>query len=132
MPARLRTSSASTSRDLRRTLGRRGEQLALAHLERLGFRLVVRNYRTRHGEIDLIVTDGRTLAFVEVKTRCSGAGHPFESIDDHKQRRLRRMAREWLFATPRAWAPELRFDAVGVTLDGRGKLVALEHLEAAF
>jgi putative endonuclease len=120
------------SSDVRRAIGRRGEQLARAHYERLGFRLIARNYRARHGEIDLIVSDGRTLAFVEVKTRCSGAGHPFDAIHANKQRRLRRMAREWLLTAPRPGVPDLRFDAVGVTLDARGELLRLDHLEGAF
>ncbi len=58
-------------------LGRLGEELAAAHLRRLGFATLARNVRTRHGEIDLIVFDGRTLAFVEVKTRLArSVGQP--------------------------------------------------------
>ena len=55
--------------DLRQHLGRIGEDLALAHLERLGYALVARNHRTRYGELDLVVFDGTSLVFVEVKTR---------------------------------------------------------------
>jgi hypothetical protein len=51
---------------MRRALGRRGEELAAAHFERLGFSVIGRNVRTRYGEIDLIAFDGRVLAFVEV------------------------------------------------------------------
>jgi putative endonuclease len=54
--------------DPRRALGRLGEQLAAAHLERLGFAILERNARTRYGEIDLIAFDGHTLVFAEVKT----------------------------------------------------------------
>src|SRR5580704_16672915 len=72
-----RGGSASAGVDPRRTLGRLGEDLAAAHLGRLGFATLARNVRTRHGEIDLIVFDGRTLAFVEVKTRLARpAGRP--------------------------------------------------------
>jgi len=113
-------------------LARRGEELAGAHYERLGFTVLARNHRTRRGEIDLIVCDGRTLAFVEVKTRCSGSGHPFEAIHPGKQRRIRLLAREWLAGAPGARADELRFDAVGVILDARGQLLRLDHIEAAF
>jgi Uncharacterised protein family UPF0102 len=52
--------------DGRRRLGHLGEELAAAHLKRLGFTLLERNVRTRYGEIDLIVFDGRTLVFAEV------------------------------------------------------------------
>jgi putative endonuclease len=119
--------------DPRRTLGQQGEQLALEHLERLGFRAVARNHRTRFGEIDLIVCDGQTIVFVEVKTRRAGGRDPFESLGEAKRLQVRRMAVAWLAEErDRPRAPELRFDAVGVRIDARGRLIALEHLEAAF
>jgi putative endonuclease len=121
--------------DPRRTLGRRGEDLALAHLQRLGFRLVARNHRTRWGEIDLIVYDGGTLVFVEVKTRrASGrAGSALEAVALAKQQQVRRIAAAWLAeVTERPRSPDLRFDAIGVTVDGHGELLRLDHLEAAF
>ncbi len=55
--------------DPRRALGRLGEDLAVAHLERRGLAILDRNARTRYGEIDVVSFDGATLAFVEVKTR---------------------------------------------------------------
>lgn len=119
--------------DLRRALGRSGEQVAAEHLERLGFDVIERNYRTRWGELDLVAYDGRTLVFCEVKTRRVGAGEPFEALHAGKQRRVRRMAASWLAErADRPRAPDLRFDAVGVMIDGQGALVALEHLEGAF
>ena len=121
--------------DPRRTLGRRGEDLALAHLERLGFRLVARNHRTRWGEIDLIVYDGGTLVFVEVKTRrASGrAGNALEAVARGKQQQVRRMAAAWLAEVKeRPRSPDLRFDVIGVTVDAHGDLLRLDHLEAAF
>jgi putative endonuclease len=117
----------------RRGLGERGESLAAAHLERLGYRVVARNERTRHGEIDLIVTDGRALVFVEVKTRLEGSGPPLESLGPRKGRRVRRLAMRWLSeTTDRPTAALLRLDAVGVVVDSNGRLVSLEHLEDAF
>ena len=120
--------------DLRRHLGRIGEDLALAHLQRLGFDLVARNHRTRHGEIDLIVYDGTTLVFVEVKTRrtTAAARSPWEALHERKQRQVRRMAVEFLMQPDRPHTAEMRFDAVGVLIDGQGLLVRLDHLEAAF
>jgi putative endonuclease len=123
------------SEDPRRTLGRRGEDLALAHLQRLGFRLVARNHRTRWGEIDLIVYDDATLVFVEVKTRrASGhAGTALEAVARPKQHQVRRIAAAWLSeVTERPRSPDLRFDVIGVTVDAAGGLLRLEHLEAAF
>src|SRR5690242_1385359 len=88
-------SVAAMSGDLRQHLGRTGEDLALAHLERLGYALVARNHRTRWGEIDLVVHDGRALVFVEVKTRratgSSGRG-PWEALHARKRAQVRRMA----------------------------------------
>jgi putative endonuclease len=123
------------SADLRQHLGRIGEDLALAHLRRLGFELVVRNHRTRWGEIDLVVHDASTLVFVEVKTRrASGVGRgPWEALHDRKRAQVRRMAAAYLAdVQDRPRAVELRFDAIGVVIDARGRLVRLDHLEGAF
>jgi putative endonuclease len=121
------------SPDLRQELGRQGELFAGEHLERRGFDLVERNYRTRWGELDLIGFDGETLAFVEVKTRRTGSGAPFDAMHERKRRQVRRMAATWLAErADRPHAAELRFDAIGVTIDARGELVGLDHLEGAF
>jgi putative endonuclease len=123
------------STDPRRDLGQLGEQLASEHLERCGFTVVERNYRTRWGELDVIAFDGTTLAFCEVKTRRAGgrAGAPFEALGRGKQAQVRRMAGRWLIERrERPHADHIRFDAIGVTFDGAGRLVALEHLEGAF
>jgi putative endonuclease len=127
--------------DPRRRLGARGEELAARHLEARGFEVVERNFRTRFGELDVIARDVRFLVFCEVKTRIvrGPAGvpdvlGPFAAIGPRKQRQVRAMAREWLaqggLEGPRP--PELRFDAIGIGFDARGRLLALEHLEAAF
>ena len=123
------------SADPRQLLGRTGEDLALAHLERLGYALVARNHRTRWGEIDLVVHDGQTLVFVEVKTRrATGSGRgPWEALHERKRAQVRRMAAAFLAEVEnRPRAVDLRFDAVGVMIDPRGRLVALDHLEGAF
>src|SRR5690349_20584860 len=123
------------SADPRQHLGRTGEDLALAHLERLGFELVARNHRTRWGELDLVVHDARALVFVEVKTRrASGSGRgPWEALHERKRRQVRRMAAAFLAEVDdRPRALELRFDAIGVVIDPRGRLVALDPLERAF
>ena len=110
-----------------------GEDLALAHLERLGYALVARNHRTRFGEIDLIVHDGTTLVFCEVKTRRAGSGSPWDTLREPKQAQVRRMVRAYLAEVrDRPPARELRLDAIGVIIDARGRLVRLDHIEAAF
>jgi putative endonuclease len=120
-------------RDLRPQLGRLGEQLAVEHLIRRGFEIVERNYRTRWGELDIVAFDGRTLAFCEVKTRMHGGGIPFDAIHPPKRARVRRMAGAWMSErTERPYAAHIRCDAIAVTFDREGRLVALEHLEGAF
>lgn len=133
--------------DPRRALGAKGEQLAAQHLEARGCEVIARNFRTRFGELDLVARDARFLVFCEVKTRIvrgvpglpAGPSRanplgPFASIGSRKQRQVRAIAREWLaqgvLEGPRP--PEIRFDAIGISFDARGRLLSLEHLEAAF
>jgi putative endonuclease len=119
--------------DVRHTAGRQGEEYAAQHFERLGFQVLARNHRTRHGELDLVVYDGRTLVFAEVKTRRSHQRDPWESLHWTKQSRVRRMAIAYLGESPeRPFCTNLRFDGVAVLVDSRGNLVRLDHLEAAF
>jgi putative endonuclease len=114
-------------------LGRLGEDLAASHFRRLGFRILARNHHTRYGELDLVLSDGRTLVFCEVKTRRLGSGEPFANLHEVKREQVRRMAAAWLAeVTDREWHEELRFDAVGVVIDRADELVVLDHLEAAF
>ena len=117
----------------RQHLGRLGERLAAEHFERLGYRVLARNHHTRLGELDLVLTDGETLVFCEVKTRRLGSGEPWESLHGAKRSQVRRMAAAWLAeVTDRPWYAELRFDAVGVLVDARDGLVRLDHLAGAF
>ena len=120
------------STDPRHRLGAQGERLAAEHLERLGYEIVARNHRTRYGEIDLVAADDRALVIVEVKTR-RGRGNPWDALDERKQLQVRRMGYAYLADVPdRPRRPEIRFDAIGVTLDGAGRLTSLDHLESAF
>ncbi|MFT4028667.1 MAG: YraN family protein [Protaetiibacter sp.] len=112
-------------------LGRRGERLAERYLLARGYRLVERNWRCRHGEIDLVARDGDTLVFVEVKTRTSTAfGHPFEAITPAKLARLRRLAGLWCETHPRERG-RVRIDAVAV-LAPHGTESRIEHLVGVF
>jgi putative endonuclease len=112
-------------------LGKRGEAIAAAHLERAGLAIVDRNWRCPQGEIDLVALDGSELVFVEVKTRSSVAfGHPLESITPVKLARLRRLAAAWCEAHP-GDHNRVRIDAVAVIAPLRGEVV-VEHLERVF
>ena len=119
--------------DQRHLLGRRGEQLAAEHFERLGFRVLARNHRTRYGELDLVLEGDGLLVFCEVKTRRLGSGSPWDALHDAKRAQVRKMAAAFLAEVrERPWSADLRFDAVGVVLDAGGALAGLEHLEGAF
>lgn len=120
------------STDPRHELGRLGERLAAEHLQRLGYEIVARNHRTRFGEIDLIASDEATLVFCEVKTR-RGRASPWDSLHERKRAQVRRMASAWLAETDgRPHRSRLRFDAIGIGIDGHGRLTRLDHLEDAF
>jgi putative endonuclease len=124
--------------DRRRRVGQLGERLAVQRLERSGYRVLARNYRTREGEIDIVARRGQTLVFCEVKTivaRESGNGPAFalEAVRSAKRAQIRRLARSWL--SEHAGASGLRnvrFDAIGVTLSPHGRVLGLEHVESAF
>jgi putative endonuclease len=121
--------------DRRRPLGDAGEQLAADHLARRGFEILDRNYRTRWGELDIVAYDGLRIVFCEVKTRiASRAGRdPLESVHARKRAQIRRLANRWLNErTDHPRVSDLRFDAIGVTLGPDGRLLRLDHIEAAF
>jgi len=81
----------------RQALGKLGESLAVAELERRGYAIIARRYRTQHGEIDIVAEDGDTLVFVEVKARTSDeCGFAVESVTRWKQLQLASMAEEYL------------------------------------
>ena len=110
----------------RRALGVSGEELAAAWYEARGYDVVVRNWRCRDGELDLVVRAGRDLVFCEVKARTSDAfGLPAEAVSPTKQARIRRLAARWLEDAPMP-AREIRFDVASV-LAGQ-----IEIIEGAF
>ena len=112
-------------------LGGFGEELAARHLERAGWRVLARNFRFGHKEIDLIVRRSRTVAFVEVKTRARLRwGHPLYAIDPRKRAEIERVARVWAARHARK-DDELRFDAIAIYRTDEGVL-HLEHVEDAW
>jgi putative endonuclease len=121
----------------RQRLGRAAEDLVAERIANAAWEIVERNARTRHGELDIVALDGRTLVFVEVKAARAGSAYgperPVLAIGPQKQRRIRRLATAWM--SERRGLPrydEIRLDAVGVTYDRSGQIVDYEHLEGAF
>jgi putative endonuclease len=116
----------------RKSLGRLGEQLAAEHFERLGWRIVERNYQTRIGELDLVAVDGDTLVFAEVKTCRVGCADPWQNLNERKQAQVRKMSGVWFNEQRGPFFARIRFDAIGVLVDSAGALVRLDHIEDAF
>jgi len=103
------------SRNDTRARGARYEQLAEQHLIGQGCRVLARNANYRFGELDLVVTDGSCLAFVEVRYRQhAGWGGALESVDWRKQRKLIRAAQLWLMRNPGYADSTCRFDLVTI------------------
>lgn len=121
--------------DQRRTLGRRGEALAAAFLQRKGYGIIATNWRCAAGELDLIASDGPVLVFVEVRTRRSTAsGLAEESVTTAKQRRLARLAMHYLQALETArtpWPGSWRIDVVAIQITPGSESVHIRHLEHA-
>jgi putative endonuclease len=117
--------------DPRRTVGRAAEDAAADLLQRRGLRVVERNVRFEHGEIDLVCRDGDVWVFVEVKARQAGWGDaPATAVSPLKQRRLVRLAQHYL-KWRRLGEPPCRFDVVGVTVQPTGAC-ELRHIAGAF
>lgn len=105
------------------------ELLARRHLEAAGLVFVAANHRERRGEIDLVMRDGPTLVFVEVRHRAGDShGSAGESLDARKLGRLRRTAELYLLRTLGTTAVDCRFDAVLVS-GPRGQC-RIEHVPA--
>ncbi len=120
------------SGDRRRLLlGRWGEELAAAHLESAGYRILARNWRTRRGEVDIIAEDGEVIAFVEVKTRKGRAyGLPEEALTRRKADRLQNLAQQYMMEHE-LHDHDWRIDLVAVELDSQGMLLRCEHVPNA-
>lgn len=113
-------------------VGTMGEELAAGYLQKAGYRLLERNFRSRGGEVDIVARarDG-TIVFVEVKTRRTLAfGLPQLAVTSRKQRQIAKGALAWL-ARHQGYDQAARFDVVAVLLhdDGRSEL---EHIVNAF
>lgn len=112
-------------------LGRRGEDLAVAHLRCAGWTILDRNYRFGHREIDVVARRDGLVAFVEVKARRSARqAHPLAAIDGRKRQEIERVARAWIARHGRR-GYAYRFDAVAV-LETRDGDALIEHVEDAW
>lgn len=114
-------------------LGRRGEDEAARHLKSLGYRIVGRRERILRGDIDIVALDGRTVVFVEVRSKSDTAhGHPAETVGRVKQRRIADLAAAYI-RRHRLEDQSVRIDVVAVTFqpDPTAPPV-VEHYQNAF
>lgn len=114
----------------RQAFGKTGEDLAVDELERRGYAVLARRYRTKHGEIDIVARDGETTVFVEVKARATAEfGTAAEAVTRPKQRRLVSMAADYLTRNQLTNLP-CRFDVVAI--DGVGAAAVITVYPNAF
>jgi putative endonuclease len=124
------SASASGSRSARE-LAERGENVAARHLRNKGYKIILRNFRSELGELDIIARDGKTLVFVEVKARTSDdVAAPEAAVDAEKQKQVVRVAKQYMtrYGIPQ---PAHRFDIVAIVWPP-GRKPQIEHFENAF
>ena len=110
-------------------IGTRGERGAREYLERRGYEHVQANYRSKFGEIDLVMRDGQTVVFVEVKAKTGDRfGPPQEMVSRWKIEQVKRMGTLW--AREYGWEGALRLDVVGVVFAPDGTVVDVSHWES--
>jgi putative endonuclease len=110
-------------------IGEAGEKAAVAFLRKKGYRILHQNYRYRRAEIDIIARKGKTLVFVEVKTRETDLhGWPEEAVTWKKRKLLLQTADHFIHHTD--WLHEIRFDIIAIT--GTGPTPQIHHIEDAF
>lgn len=111
-------------------IGREGEALAIAYLQKNGYRIVEKNYRCRFGEIDIVALDRKTVCFIEVKTRSTDQyDRPEVAVHKQKQHKLSRVAL-WFLREKRLNNVRARFDVLAIRK--RGKLNEIQHFKNAF
>src|SRR5690606_10789758 len=110
--------------------GQSGELAAIKYIEDLGYRILARNWRYKHLEVDVIAMDGLVLVFIEVKTRRSSSyGSPAEAVSYYKQQKLDRAAN--LYISYIKHQGEIRFDIVSIFIDSSNNH-QIEYINDAF
>jgi putative endonuclease len=102
----------------RQEIGNQAEQQAHLFLQAQGFSLIVQNYRSRYGEIDLIMRDRDDIVFIEVRSRSRlDYGHPAETINKRKQQKLIKTAIDFLQKKEWLYKVNCRFDVIAIHLE---------------
>jgi putative endonuclease len=115
----------------RKETGAEGERLAREHLILCGYEILDANWRCKAGELDIVAGKDGALIFVEVRARTASPlnafGAPQESVNYRKRAKLRRLAEMYMLQTGR-WGSPVRFDVIGVTINGNGEPPDIQHL----
>lgn len=115
---------------MRKALGQQGEEIAVRYLQKEGYRILDRNFRTRYGELDVICMKKDILVFVEVKTRRSETyGTAEEALTPNKIEHIRKVALHYLNTRP-VRHREIRFDVITILMTNHEP--QLNHITAAF
>ena len=116
----------------KKEIGDYGERLARRYLRFRFYRILETNYKTRHGELDIIATRGKNIVFVEVKTRkeehTESYGRPAKAVDYNKRQHMRYSIKSYLARSNTTLSP--RIDIIEVYLSGKGHRI--EHIKNAF
>lgn len=110
--------------------GRAGEAFAVNYIVRMGFKILEKNWRySRFGEIDIIAQDDNTIVFIEVKSRTSCKfGHPFESVDEKKFEKIKKLAEIYLSKNNHLSGKNVRFDIIGILLKNNPEITYLKNI----
>jgi putative endonuclease len=109
-------------------LGTEGERLAREYLKGKGYEILAQNYRSGKSEIDLVVQKGKTLVFVEVKTRSrTDFGMPEDWVNEHQAEKIIEGAEDYI--EDRNWEGDIRFDIISIIIKS---VPEIEHFEDAF
>ncbi len=104
--------------DKKRLIGLKGEELAIRFLKKRGYKIIARNFRCRHGEIDVVASEGDTIVFVEIKARSTvDFSLPQDAVDHHKQAKVIHAATTYLMEKKLYDQVPVRFDVVAVNLN---------------
>ena len=112
------------------SLGDRGENVAARHLRDHGYKIILRNFRCEVGEIDIIAREGKTLVFVEVKTRAYDDPTPEDQVNSEKQHQITKAAKYYLsrYGVPQ---PPSRFDVIAIVWPNNHAPI-IRHTPSAF
>jgi len=116
----------------KKELGAWGEKIAAKFLIKKGYQIIAKNFRSRHGEIDIVAKDPDTqeIIFVEVKTRINlNYGYPEEAVNNLKKYRLEHAAEKFLWSKNYSIQQNYRFDAIAIEINSNKKQAKIKHLE---